>query len=794
MEGVWYSVLISNGIHSFTSSSASEPKSGEGGQATRPKPRASRKLDLGQTEETIDSEAVSSPSATSNSLYAIEVTQRLEEAKAHISAIFPLNFRLEVLEDIFSLLFLSSEDIQSPEEGSGSHEGSETFASLQNSSGSPGVSEGGSFSYSHSVTFIRKQHGFLLDERTARDILLLLNDSIFELSAAKFSMLSAPGKPMGSGFQPGKEILSSIAPSLLQQRFGKLQKDVNEAKWRLELVSSKTGLSSISSVSRSESFSSYESSRSEASDQEEDDLDQLKKEPEMKLMHRGWGQDEATRKSPSIGFKQSLPLLAREGSHEARKSDEAGSSKKPSSERYAHQSPSADEIYESSGHCADIEEGSPLPLSKKKKVRSHVSLELKLRKIKSQPIQKGSGIIYQMLASPKSLLCKCLRHGNYLKAHEVVKMFAMENEVADSLVKFSEQLKEVRQELVGHSQGSTHPVPVLSPKKQVMVNGNSGLQVAILNATDSSSTLDSLHRLVLPKVLHKMLFAGNEDLDTSHKDVPLLSSLEENVPSLVMLDLLISSEVDGHTSKRIVNMAVERSSVVLECLSPKLSDNLLSGRRSFQERRSLSFLDKPLQGPLSLLHTLSEVSGYFLLSLPLAAPFPLSCRPIISPFCLLTQFLFPIRVDLIQYWRDFSESYGEKRDAVEGVVQKSFFNADILDVLSRKESTKGIEHIFAELSQAMKSLPQDGEVVKSDCPDHSIQYLLHVHGYLSKLVHLLRNSLGLSSSQGRNLYLIFIIIFFIFLVSPSQMLSVLHESPTELIGRLVFEKNISPQR
>ena len=174
-------------------------------------------------------------------------------------------------------------------------------------------------------------------------------------------------------------------------------------------------------------------------------------------------------------------------------------------------------------------------------------------------------------------------------------MFAMENKVADSLGKFSEQLKEVGHELVGHLQVSAHLFPVLSPKKQVMVNGNSGLQVAILNTTDSSSTLDSLHRLLLPKVLHKMLFVGNKDLDTSHKDMPLLSSLEENVLSLVMLDLLISSKVDGHTSKRIINMAVERSSVILDCLSTKLSDNLLSGWRSFQECRSLSFLDKLLQ-------------------------------------------------------------------------------------------------------------------------------------------------------------------------------------------------------
>ena len=96
---------------------------------------------------------------------------------------------------------------------------------------------------------------------------------------------------------------------------------------------------------------------------------------------------------------------------------------------------------------------------------------------------------------------------------------------------------------------------------------------------------------------------------------------------------------------------------------------------------------------------------------------------------------------------------------MEGVIQKSSFDANILDVLSRKESMKGIEHILGELSQAMRSLPQDGEVVKSDCPDHSIQYLLHVHRYLSKPVYLLCNSLGLSSSQGKYIILFLILIF-----------------------------------
>ena len=46
----------------------------------------------------------------------------------------------------------------------------------------------------------------------------------------------------------------------------------------------------------------------------------------------------------------------------------------------------------------------------------------------------------------------------------------------------------------------------------------------------------------------------------------LVKFSEQYVLSLVMLDLLISSKFDGHMSKRIINMTVERSSVVLDFL------------------------------------------------------------------------------------------------------------------------------------------------------------------------------------------------------------------------------------
>lgn len=105
----------------------------------------------------IDSEA-----SISSLLATTKVTQRFEEAKAHILANFQLNFLLEVLEDIFSLIFLpwSSEDIHSSLWRKAwavlkavRHLHHYRIAMVD----SPGVGDGGSFSYSHLDTFVLKQ-------------------------------------------------------------------------------------------------------------------------------------------------------------------------------------------------------------------------------------------------------------------------------------------------------------------------------------------------------------------------------------------------------------------------------------------------------------------------------------------------------------------------------------------------------------------------------------------------------------------------------------------------------------
>ena len=773
MEAIWLSVLQAHGIQPQGLGNDDELTTIDISKDTTKKNTGHtnivRKLELGTglMEDLNDKDIPVLPSA--DQFYAQEVTARLEQARGHLSLLYPLHFRLEMLENIFSLLFLTSDDIKKPDETQIQADPVDNI--LSSNSRSSGA-ENETLSSINSVAFIRKQQGFLVDKRIARDLLILLNDSMFELTAAKFALLSSPSKTKGEkggSLPPVAAIVSSISPANLQQRAAKLQKQINEAKWRLELVSSKSVMSPDEIRVKNEcrvGISSDEDSVSDISEHDEETNEKtLGSEIKSQSQHKTRSKDlqrslENKVSSHSPTFKPSRPssLGVRPPS-----GGESGKREQP------HVfTPSTDELYLSSGHCADVEDRSPLPLSKKKKLKYRTGSGSKSGKSKSPSLHKGSGIVYQMLASPNSLLCKCLKHRDYHKAREVLKMFNMEDGLEEALVQFSEQFHLVSRDLVSQSKNSTpRPSPSsLTPDKTVDVGGGAmALQAAILNATNLPA-LESLHRLLAPATIPKMLFAGNETLDHTSLEMPLLSLLSDSVPSLVMLDLLISNKIDGPTAKKIVNMAVERSSVALETLSPKLGDNHLGGRRSFQERHGSNSQEKPLQGPLCVLHTLSEVSGYFILSSPMASPLPLSQSPpthvISSPHMLLTKFLLPLRIDVIQNWKEFIDTYLEKRDLVEGVVKQGSTHIDTLELLSQQPLSDDVVHnvsVFDELLDAMKLNPTVGG---AGGKVEVIHYLYYLNAYLRKFVQLLRNSLGTATSEGISLLSLSHQLFFVF--------------------------------
>ena len=282
--------------------------------------------------------------------------------------------------------------------------------------------------------------------------------------------------------------------------------------------------------------------------------------------------------------------------------------------------------------------------------------------------------------------------------------------------------------------------------------GALSLQTAILNATNQSPALESLHRLLVPSTITQMLFAGNQELEKSSMDTPLLSLLRENITAITMLDILVSNHIIGQTAKSIVNMAVGRSRVVLDTLSPKVSDSHVSGRRSFKERNGA---EKPIQGPIGVLHIISEVSGYFIMNpLVSSAQSAISpTHPISSPHSLLRLFPLQLRVEAIQGWKEFMDGYSEALEQVESRVQRAMQEGDVLEQLSTHPETPLIDtQIFEDLNSAMKlhMAPRfrHGEELEGW---NGIPYLKYLSLYLSKFVKLILNSLYMDASMGKTL-------------------------------------------
>lgn len=767
MEGIWSSVLIANGLFVKTDIGKESEEMDQ-----RKKSKAVRRLNYDDGKHMSESEDPLAVTYTSSSLtqdlYTTEVTSRLSQAKGHLSEIFPLHFRLEVLENIFSLLFLSSEDLSKTDPSLSAAVTDSITSSTSRSSDTENDTVTGVHSLS---TFIRKQHGFLMNEMLALDILTLLSDAIFELTATKFALLNSPSTPKKdsahSGPAPsttstGSVIVSSVHPGVLQQRIAKLQKYINEAKWRLQLVSSKSGLSAdIGEAAGEVGVSSDEDSLSDISDSEET----IPADPEEGVRHhkgKGWSLDSSKGSSP-------VSVRSRPSSRGTVKTPSSIAEGSGKDQKILSTTTNDDD---SSGHCADVEDRSPLQKSKDSKrfrKRSSTKLISSSRSRKLAPLQKGSGIICQMLASPDSLLCKCLKHSNYNRAREVLKMFNMEGELGDQLVQFAEQFEKVGTELQVSSRGgrgvSSRPSPVsltpggsdmaplsysTTPKDTDDVHASlSMVQAAVLSAQNTSPNIDPLHRLLAPANIQDIVFAGNPNLAKSSLDLPLISVLLDNTPSLIMLDILATYHIQGQTAKNIINKSVNRSKDALEGLSPKIRDSHPGGRRSYQERKPGVGLDKPLLSPLGLLHLLSEVSGYFILSSsPLTDQSTTPTSTIASPHSLLTQFIFPLQINTIQQWKEFSDAYWEARDQLQGMVDESSTSSiDVLDLLLNSPMSRDqlkVKNIFNGVSQSMKLFPtwkSDDQQSKGG-RGKQYRYLYNVGGYLMKFIQILMKTLG----------------------------------------------------
>lgn len=210
----------------------------------KPPTKAARKLELGSEDlhSALDNgnfvaavgDEETDIQGVLNKHYRREVTERLQEARMYLANIFPLNYRLEVLEDVFSLLLLTSDDIRQKSIATAAAK----IPFTNSTSGTYTKNSMSSF-----VSLIKGKNEFLMDAKLASELLDVLQDCIRELRAAKYVQTQQSDASLGEpGVLPPNRC--SISGALLKSRTTKLEQYVNEARWRLQMVSSKQGIAS----------------------------------------------------------------------------------------------------------------------------------------------------------------------------------------------------------------------------------------------------------------------------------------------------------------------------------------------------------------------------------------------------------------------------------------------------------------------------------------------------------------------------------------------------------------------
>lgn len=648
-------------------------------------------------------------------------SQRLHKAAEFVSLIQPLNFRLEILENLFSLLFLKYEDIVECKKLSAFDTGLLTMDSVQESVSSS-ISQ-----TKQALKLLQKisqetpkafASGFIVNEQFADELLTILQDCLLDLTSAKYAMRR---QSSASGLQISEQTIDTevtldsmhmncaISQSSLHQHITRLKHYINEAKWRLQLVASKM-------VPKQERLSEDDSDNEAAENYFNNVTSpEAEAEEEVQLEKSTSAKRKLFSKSEELSGNDEelfIPQLQRSESslsHSSSKPDDVSSL--------------LQNVKEDSGEDADNEGIKELSKVKEKPTKrtrslsssSRLKVEEAGRPLSSMRFQtpaQSQSIISAMLASPQSLLNVCLQRGNYDKAKEILKMFSMEGKVGEFLVLFTESCIALRQEFQRYSRFST---PKTSPQVYSYLDSRSSgeatpdsisstptveslkllgtgkketpniaLQTALLTCTTLASPLDSVHRLLASPFINKMLFAGDAELEKHAITIPVLQNLVQHTPTLILLDILCTNNMSGEVARQLVAMTIQRSG------------HLLGINTVAQAMASPAETSASLSTPLSLLKVFAELSAFY-------SAFPSTVKEfkpkqdtvttLIKNFACPCDFIngyhYSFHSNTIIQYRQFMEDLYEQFGEIEDMIERvSVEKLDVLEYIKNATPTK----------------------------------------------------------------------------------------------------------
>ena len=652
-------------------------------------------------------------------------TTVLQKAKHHLIKVFPLSFRLEVMENIFSLLFLQKSDYLGTEDGSSqvSSKGNSSFFSFESNS-----------HFSDAMSFFA-------DEAAIREILSILFETLQPLTEDKdFRFLhrraASQGRDVLNEDTPEHSDMlvdSSITASQAKHRFMALKKHVSEAQWRLQVLSGfedKTipdrTLTGSLEMSPSGGLLDDQSSTSqdEINTGESDEEDETAPTWQEAVSYKDLIRHPSLQKSRKTTIKRSYSLQVRHSSDRSSSavlsnspvafpildssvpltstprrnhSEKGGSARTTKAAKQAKRSNDKDN---DSGKEGDIEDATFQKTVRKSRKTKALQLRLETstgaqRKHLRKPVTKTTGIVNRLLASPTSLLRSCILKDNHAQAKEVLFNLAVDEDgvtIVDFMEKYSEVSQKIGQKNV-LSLKSSLPQPISHTKSSTEDSSSPAgqtLQSAIINATLVAGPLSDLNILLSLPNLDKILYFGDKELQEYAKMNQYLAGMENFVPGLTILDLTCSQSTSGVLVHKLLNMANQNLRMAPHQpikLNKHPFKPLISG--SVQQKNSVEEeIDD--QGPIMFLNKLLSLAQEGVFSLEG------SCTP--SPHAVLASSL-PLDVELIGKLNKFCKYYNSAQEALEMYLNTLVLEDQETDELTRPEVfERNLDSVISALS------------------------------------------------------------------------------------------------
>uniref|UniRef100_A0A8D2LZ61 Zinc finger FYVE domain-containing protein 26 n=1 Tax=Varanus komodoensis TaxID=61221 RepID=A0A8D2LZ61_VARKO len=386
-------------------------------------------------------------------------------------------------------------------------------------------------------------------------------------------------------------------------------------------------------------------------------------------------------------------------------------------------------------------------------------------------------LIPMMLSPPESLLVSCILRGNYIEAHQVAIMFHLETSASYGELIFLERYQEVISELakVEHKiehqscEGSGHLKQPGSGHSTLKAIGNAAAAgmvfYSISDVTDK--LLAPSEGLVVP-MLQENFWASSIQLEPSD---PLNNVLEGLCPAAMVIFDLASTQCHlWKTCKQLLETAERRLHNSLE-MKGRRFDSVLQcpeGMRGFPAvLQQISKIVNISQGHPKSEISSEKISSHFHCSI---ADLLQSCYPALTENCITNQIVLSQCFDQIlqklEHVEDASDSKGN-------------LLASLVEQASLKPAEVEAHPVYKEIKLLLRTLDQHAETMQESSVPNA--YVQRFFDYLNRLAAIVLRSLTPELDQSAE-------------VRVGNPFILLQQTPSHLLSQLLFEKQVLPDR